>query len=108
MPIKVICPRCERSLTVPDSEGGLAALCNACGQRLVIPATIMAPVEPPPVSDLSRFEERTQGDGSLRHELGSETSGGLHRGFWITFAVIIGLSVMGGVVAVIAGRPPAW
>src|SRR5258706_12710753 len=105
MPIKVICPRCARSLTVPDSEGGLAALCNACGQRLVIPATIMPPVEPPPVSELSTFEEWAkeqppekvirpatpvmQGDGSLRQESGSETSGGLHRGFWITFGVII-------------------
>lgn len=40
MHIKLDCPNCGRSLTLPESEAGLPALCNACGHRLIIPLQI--------------------------------------------------------------------
>jgi hypothetical protein len=40
MLFKLTCPNCGRSLLVPDSDAGLPALCNACGQRVQIPYSI--------------------------------------------------------------------
>jgi hypothetical protein len=42
MLFKLTCPNCGRSLLVPDSDAGLPALCNACGQRVQIPYSIAA------------------------------------------------------------------
>ena len=50
MPIKLTCPNCQRTLMVPKSDAGKAAMCNACGQRLQIPRL------PPSLTDLSKLD----------------------------------------------------
>lgn len=42
MSIRVVCSNCDRTLSFPDSEAGLPALCNRCGTRFTVP-------EAPPV-----------------------------------------------------------
>ena len=45
MSIKVTCPQCERTLAVPASDAGKAAMCNACGQRVMIPYADVSTME---------------------------------------------------------------
>src|SRR5438128_2242898 len=123
MPIKVSCPRCGKSLTVPDSEGGLAALCNACGQRLVIP---MPAAESAGVMRLPTFEEAASRAAAEKVERpavpvgavsegrvqGAAEDGGAGSGrhtSWVLLAAMIGVSlIVGAAVSVIATRPSAW
>ena len=37
MPLKVRCPACGKSVRVPESDAGLAAICAACGTQYTIP-----------------------------------------------------------------------
>ena len=73
MPIKLMCPNCRRSLTVPTSDAGKPALCNACGQRLEIPrlplstrdlAKLNVPAETPPDPGLSNPPKASTPDAS--------------------------------------------
>jgi len=43
MAIRVHCSQCGRTLSFPDSEAGLPALCNTCGTRLTVPQPFLQP-----------------------------------------------------------------
>ena len=117
MPIKLMCPNCRRSLSVPMGDAGKAALCNACGQRITIPerppsssdpVTLEVSADPTPQLGLSNPPE-------IFLPLSAETPGvetidarRAHRGAWVGggVAVLIVVALIGW--AIQAWRAPDW
>jgi hypothetical protein len=44
MPISFACPKCTKSLKVPDGLGGQRARCPYCGERVVTPGASTIPI----------------------------------------------------------------
>jgi hypothetical protein len=47
MPIKVVCPQCNKSLNAPDGAAGRTATCPKCKGQIRIPGTPVAKTSPP-------------------------------------------------------------
>ena len=97
MPIKLTCPNCRRSLTLPRSDAGKPALCNACGQRIQIPllplstqdlAKLEAPPEPIPNPGLSNPPSDFSQESSISINADSLHSPRSQAGLWTAAGIV--------------------